>query len=236
MVCVSPPEQAHARRTLASKEILFKPGDLKTHLYRVESGAICLYAPRWNGDKALVDFLFPGELVGLGFLQSHTMTARALVETCVACIPLGEAEAIVAGDAKAKAKLAEAIDREFEARRDRLWDSGRSRPVERVTSLLVNLSCSNSYEGRDPLVITESWDCGTIADMIGLSVDDLSDILVELERRDLIAPDVSGGIRLKDIEALEDLADGPGTSPDPVFRYPGRTRPPRLPRPFIAAA
>jgi CRP/FNR family transcriptional regulator len=53
---------------------------MKTYLYRVESGVICLYDPRWNGDKAHVDFIFPGDLVGLGFLQSHMLTARALVE------------------------------------------------------------------------------------------------------------------------------------------------------------
>jgi CRP-like cAMP-binding protein len=164
------------------------------------------------------------------------MTARAIVETRVTCLSFSQADQIVADDSKARAKLAEAIDREFEARRDRLCDSGQSRPVERVTSLLVNLSCSNSYEGRDPHVITESWDCGTIADMLALSVDDLSDILVELERRDLIEPDASGGIRLKDIEALEALADGPAKTPDPVFHYPSRVRPPKLPANFTAAA
>jgi hypothetical protein len=40
MVCVSPQVEADATRSLASKEILFKPGDPKTHLYRVESGVI----------------------------------------------------------------------------------------------------------------------------------------------------------------------------------------------------
>jgi CRP/FNR family transcriptional regulator len=145
------------------------------------------------------------------------------------------ARQIVTGDPRQEAKLAEVVEREFEARRDRLGDAGQTRPVERVAALLVNLSCSNRYEGRDPTLVTDCWDCGTIADMLGVSVDDLAEILVDLERRDLIGPDSSGGLRLRDIDALEAVADGADKARGDGT-YARRARPPKLPEPWSAAA
>src|SRR5262245_37946022 len=74
---------------LAMGEVLFRPGDAKTHFYRVESGAVCVYQSPWQGNRATVEFCFPGDLVGLGFLERHTSTARAAVDTVVTCLPLG---------------------------------------------------------------------------------------------------------------------------------------------------
>ena len=41
-------------RTLATGEDLFREGDPRAHVYRVETGAICVYEPRWNGHRAVV--------------------------------------------------------------------------------------------------------------------------------------------------------------------------------------
>jgi hypothetical protein len=145
-------------------------------------------------------------------------------------------EELVAGDPRAEKKLAEAIERELDARRDCLHEAGRTMPVERVASLLVNLSCSNAYEGRDPHFITDDWESETIAGMLDLSVDELAEILTELERRNLIECFPREGLRLKNIDALEALADGPAKASDEIFQYARYTRPPRLPEPSSQAA
>lgn len=231
-----PPSDAGVTRTLCPEEVLFKAGDRKTIAYRVESGVICLYNPLWNGDKALVEFISPGDLVGLGFLDHHIVTARALVETRLTGLTSSQVNEIMATNTRQEARLAAAIEREFEERRIQLGDTAEHRPVERFAALLVNLSCSNAYEGRDPHLIVDCSDCGTIADMLDLSVAELTDILVELERRKLVEPDLSGGLRLKDIDALEVLADGPTNSADRIFVYEQHTRPPALPARWPVAA
>jgi len=224
-------------RTFAADEILFKAGDPKTSLYRVESGVVCLYETKRGADPVFVDFVFAGEFMGFGFLNTHISTARAMTETRVSSLPLSSALEIVGEDSRAASKLAVAIDREFEARRDLLVDAGQAKPIERVASLLVNLSCSNGYEGRDPLLITDAWDCGTIADFLDLSVGDLADMLIDLEDCDLIKPDSSGGLRIVNIEALETLADEPWQAPSRNRILNGqRARPPKLPPQWSAAA
>jgi CRP/FNR family transcriptional regulator len=196
-----------ARRTLGANEFLFQAGDLRKHVFRVESGAICLYEGGGSDRKSVVEFLFPGDFVGLGFLEKHCLNARALLETSVECLTLDAAAEVIRNDAKAKTKLAAAVEREFEIRREELRRAGQRQPVERVAALLVTSARTNVQQGRAPDLIEDSWRCGVIADLLRLSLDELTALLVELERRGLIKA-TADGLRLRDIAALEVLADG----------------------------
>ena len=196
-----------ARRTLGANEFLFQAGDLRKQVFRVESGAICLYEGGGSNRKSVVEFLFPGDFVGLGFLEKHCLNARALLETSVECLTLDAAAEVIRNDAKAKTKLAAAIEREFEIRREELRRAGQRQPIERVAALLVTSARTNVQQGRAPDLIEDSWRCGVIADLLRLSLDELTAHLVELERRGLIKA-TANGLRLRDITALEALADG----------------------------
>ncbi len=199
-------------KNLAPNEILFHVGDPRSYLYRVESGSVGVYEPRLDGGHAVIDFAFPGDLLGLGFLKNQTGTARAMAETHVTCLPIASMDALVAGDPKAEVKLAQATEREFELRRTSLVEAGRGNPVERVAAFLIALSQVNKREGRDPNVIDASWQCAFVADQLVLSIDLLAHILVEFEKRGLIESCPSRCLRLKDLVTLEGLAGEPGTS------------------------
>ena len=56
-------------------------------------------------------------------------------------------------------------------------------------------------------MIKDSWKCGVIADLLQLTLNDLSAVLVDLERRGLIEA-AGEDLRLTDIAALEAMADG----------------------------
>jgi hypothetical protein len=56
-------------------------------------------------------------------------------------------------------------------------------------------------------LIKDSWKCGVIADLLQLTLNDLSAVLVDLERRGLIEA-AGEELRLTDIAALEAMADG----------------------------
>jgi CRP/FNR family transcriptional regulator, anaerobic regulatory protein len=208
-------------RTIAANEFLFQSGDARTHIYRIESGAICSYQGRTSDRPSLIEFLFPGDFVGLGFLDHHALNARALLPTKVACIPVAETEDALKGDALALARLAQAADREIEARREELVKAGQRQPVERVAALLVTSSRTNTQQGRRADVIEDSWRCGVIADLLQLDLDDLTAILVDLERRGLVES-TAGALRLKDIPALESLADRLSTRSAHVEPKPAR--------------
>jgi hypothetical protein len=79
--------------------------------------------------------------------------------------------------------------------------------LKRTAALLIVLSRNNGYEGRDPALIADDLSCGLVADMLGIGIDALADVLVDLERRRLVAND-EGGLRLTDIDALDRLSEG----------------------------
>ena len=209
------PEIGFSTRSLAPNEFLFRTGETKTSLYRVNSGAVCLYEQN-RADHPVVDFASPGDFVGLGFLGTHACCARAVTKTEVTCLPLEALASAIANNPKAQAKLNDAIEREFESRRAALVEAGRSAPLERLAAFLVSLSRTNAHEGRDPTIIGESCPSVFAAGCLGLSIEDLTTILLELERRGLIEA-YSGGVRLTDIGELERLA---GRTVAPVSKKP----------------
>ena len=200
------PSEDAGVRSLASNQLLFGIGDPKTHFYAVKSGALAIYEPRWNGHRAIIEFAFPGDLVGLGFLQTHTCSARATVDTCVQCLPLSAQDHLFADDPRAQARLADAIEREVEFLRESSVRFSQQNPLGRLAAFLLTLSRENEQEGRDPTVLVQPLQCGVVADFLALSIDRLGSLLVQLEQRGMIAPSPPQGLRLTDVEALERLA------------------------------
>lgn len=194
------------QRTLAPGEILFREGEARDHVFRVDSGALCLYRSRPDGIRDILEFAFPGDLVGLGYLESHVACAQATIETSLTCLPSSAIEPALERSARSRGRLTAAIEREVAFLRESLVQMGRPSPVQRVAALFVTLSRYNAYEGRDPSIITDSLKCGVVAGYLGMSLDQLAVHLSELEARGLIEA-CDSGLRLKDIEALQALCD-----------------------------
>lgn len=196
-----------SERVLACNEILFEAGDAKTDLYRIESGVLCLYWTRADGKPEVIEFAFAGDIVGMGFLRTHTCSARATAETRVTCLPRNAIDLISPDDQRANKRLNAAIIREFEFQRETLAAYGRGRPVVRVAALLVALSRRNRNEGRDPYIIDDVPTSAVVADYLGLSIDLLALALVQLQNQRLIELTSDNSLLLKDVEALAALSD-----------------------------
>ena len=193
-------------RSLARGEILFRTGDKRGKIYRVESGALCHYL-RWDdGRREIVEFAFPGDIVGFGHLQSHVSTAQAMVETTVGLVPEREFDELLATDGQLAARFAAAGDREFEYLREVMVKSGEGKPVERVASFLSALSHMSEVEGRDPTLVAEEITSGEVAKHLDLTIDMLVAALRELERRGMVTAAGNGRLRISDLRALEKLA------------------------------
>ena len=203
------PRIAFPTRVLAATECLFRTGEAKTCLYRVNSGAACLYEQK-GAQPATIGFAFPGDLVGLGFLDTHACCARAITKTEVTCLPLEALASAIGDDPDAQAKLDDAIERELAFLREALVKAGREAPIERLAAFLVSVSRTNRHEGPDPTIVGEPYASGVVAGSLEMTIEDLRKLLLELERRGLIKAHPPAGIRLKDLSALETLAAGSG--------------------------
>jgi CRP/FNR family transcriptional regulator len=196
-------------RRLAAGETLFREGERRTHVFRIEQGSICLFKARDDGSRDVLEFAFPGDIVGLGYLDHHVSAAQATVETSVSCVPRAAVQLVLDQTPHITSRLTAAIEREVAFLRESQNRVSRSSPVERIAALFVTLSRCNAYEGRDPALIADSLTCGVVAGYLDVSVDELADCLKDLERRDLIEA-TSKGLRLKNFDELEKLADASG--------------------------
>ncbi|MBZ0209885.1 MAG: Crp/Fnr family transcriptional regulator [Hyphomicrobium sp.] len=193
-------------RRLARGETLFHSGDKRDQLYRVERGALCHYL-RWaDGHHEVIEFAFPGDIIGFGHLDVHTSTAQAVAKTIVSPISEDEFEQLLAGDGQLAARYAAAADREFDYLRVRALAGSRSAPAKRVASFLAALSRMGASEGRDPSIIRDEFSSGAVAEHLNMTVDALAGVLRELEARGMVTS-VREGLRITDIEALETFAD-----------------------------
>jgi CRP/FNR family transcriptional regulator, anaerobic regulatory protein len=204
-------------RFLAANELLFGVGEPKSKLYVVETGSIAVYELRWNGHRAVIEFAFPGDLVGFGFLNTYACSARAATETRVRCFPLSAQNWLTAGDPRTQSRLADAVEREIEFLRESSVRFSRQNPLGRLAAFLLTLSGENEQEGRDPTLLAQPLDCGVVAGFLTLSIERLGSLLVELERRGLIETCAPQGLRITDIAALESLAGRTLSAPAPKF-------------------
>jgi CRP/FNR family transcriptional regulator len=178
----------------------------KRQLYRVERGALCHYL-RWeDGRHEVIEFAFPGDIIGFGHLDVHISTAQAVAKTIVSPIREEEFEQLLENDGQLAARFAAAADREFDYLRVRALASASTKPAKRVASFLAALSRLSASEGRDPAVITDEFSSGAVAEHLNMSVDALAGVLRELEARGMVTP-VREGLRIADLEALERFAD-----------------------------
>lgn len=153
-------------------------------------------------------------------LQSATFGMRA--ETSIA--DAAQWREFVAGapvEPSAENSSNDAIHREFAARRDRLVEAGRGKPIVRLAALLIALSHRNRAEGRDPALIDDELDCTIIADYLGLSVDLLALSLMQLKLRGLVEAAPDRAVRLTDLTALEAVADGVSEAPFAADAFAG---------------
>lgn len=175
-------------------------------LYRVERGALCHYI-RWaDGRHDVIEFAFPGDIIGFGHLDSHISTAQAAARTIVSPIDPAQFPHLMESDAQLACRFAAAVDREFEFMRQRAIESTQDAPARRVASFLAALSYMGVREGRDPALIPDDVNSGTVADQLDMNIATLARVLSELKIRGMIT-ETPQGLQILDLVALEQFAD-----------------------------
>lgn len=206
--CEQGPEAGPARATLflVPGETLFHEGEVRDAAYEVEEGALCHYMHWEGGGHEVIEFAFPGDVVGLGHLATRISTAQAMVDTRLRRISVAELDRRLRSDATLAMRLAAAADREFDIVRRRTLAARPDDPVRRVASFLVALAHAEGREGRPADLIPGEVAGGWVADAVNLSIEALEEALATLERKGLVAR-TKPGLRLADPAGLEKLAD-----------------------------
>lgn len=200
-----PRETDFVLQTIATGEILFQPGSERA-LYRIERGAVCHYMLWADGRHDVIEFAFPGDIIGLGHLADHVSTAQAMVDTVVSLVSESAFRAALENDDRLSFRLASAVEREFDYLRDKALAPRDLPAAARVANLLLALSGMNNSEGRAPDLISDEITAGVVAQKLNMSIDKLGAALVLLKKEGAVR-ETSAGLRIVDPQALKRLAD-----------------------------
>ena len=188
-------------RALAPGEVLFREGDARDHIYRVDSGALCLYRCNPDGTRTVLEFAFPGDLVGLGYLDNHISDAQATMETSLCCLSRTALDPGNGNSPRMRGRLTAAIEREVAFLKDSLAPSADQ------ARWSASPRCSSRCRATTPTRVASRHDHGLahVRCRRRLSEHERRSAcrpLAEMEARGLIEP-CAKGLRLMDLDALE---------------------------------
>lgn len=195
-------------KRLEAREHLFCEGDPAAHVYRIESGYVCIYKMMPDGRRQVVDFGYPGDLVGLGAGVEHTTSAHALGVCRVRAVPMAALHQMARQDANLALSLYDTLAHELEAARGLLLSCCQHSAIERLASFLLMLSRRNARKGHDAATLFLPMTRSDIGDYLGLTIETVSRTFTKMKAMGLIELQQCTTVRLVDAAALERLAEG----------------------------
>jgi CRP/FNR family transcriptional regulator len=195
-------------RTVGTKKHVFTEGDHRSHLYRVESGTICLYKILPDGRRQILGFAYPGDLLGIGPSGPHRHNAQATRPSGLRCLPWRSVERAARLNPAFAMTVWELIAQELAGAHELLLTVGQRVATERVAAFLLGMARRNEREGEDPAVIVLSMTRADIGDLLALTIETVSRVFTRLRRAKVIDVAQSSHVHIRDIEALERLARG----------------------------
>jgi CRP/FNR family transcriptional regulator, anaerobic regulatory protein len=193
---------------LDASDYLYQEGDLRAHIYRVEHGAIGVYAKQLGRPNQLIEIVGRRDFVGLGCFERYGDSALAIESTLLTRLDEQEFIALAERLPFLKKKQVDAIHRAFERRKAAILNRYPSAPVEALAAFLASVSRLNVHEGRNATIVTDSLKCGAVANLLGFDIETLEKALLDLKNNSLIQEGSNGQVHLLDLEQLEQLADG----------------------------
>ena len=195
-------------RAFGSGDYLYVQSETRRTAFKVERGAVAIFRRNIHRPSEVIEIAIEGDVIGLGDFERHADNAMAVVNSIVSCLPGTEVDVMALQNPALRQRQAEAIEREFESRKEFLVARSRGNPTGRVAAFLLFASSQNAGEGRDPMIVSEFLRCGSVSQHLGMDVDTLIDALVELEHLSLIEQTPTSGLRLIDLEGLERVSEG----------------------------
>lgn len=186
------------------RQQIFLQGEKRRHIYRVESGCVCLYRAMPRGERYMFAFKFRNDIMGLSAISEHTLSAQAIGTTVLRAMPLKPLYERAARDPAYALQLYRALSVELEGTRNLVTTLRLKSPLERLAAFLCKLMLAN--EGSEQNSIDLAMKRSDIADMLGMTVETVSRALAGLSKAALIEITGRQKIKITDMGALRHLA------------------------------
>lgn len=195
------------REPVTSGEILIEPGREFREIYAVKSGSFKTYATLANGQQQILDFYFPGELMGLEGLdeQHYPHSIEAMEASSVCRLDFSKIDILGQRTGEFQQQLIGALSRR--ARLDQ-WVPmlmGAQNAEQRTATFLLSLSERFANHGLPSMHFKLPMSRHDIANYLGLAVETVSRMMQRFQSLELL--EVHGRhVELRNVPELHKLA------------------------------
>ena len=186
--------------SFAKDEEIYGQGERADLVYRMVSGTVRTSRFMADGRRPIGDFYYPGDVFGLETSGSHSMAAEALSD-CVILAASRQAMLAAGGEDELKDLMWDATVRDLESAREHLTLLVRKSASERVASFLLGLA-----QRRGGSAVELAMGRQDMADYLGLTIETVSRMITQLQSSGVVEFESCRRFRVRDREALEDLA------------------------------
>mgnify|MGYP005852254623 CR=1 FL=1 len=194
-------------QSAAPREDIFFDGDEARNVFEVIEGIVCAYRILPDGERHIVSFYYPGDLIGNCALGTYTYSAQALTPVRVRRIPRSVIERSMAQRPELAQRFLRLAALELAATRDHLLCLAAKSAEAKLAAFLLALSRRNGEVGDNPDEIKLPMTRLDIADYLGLTIETVSRTLSKFKRNGLIDLPRATLVILKDVDRLATLAD-----------------------------
>lgn len=194
-------------QSAAAREDIFLDGDDARNVFEVLDGIVCAYRILPDGERHIVSFYYPGDVIGNCSLGTYAYSAQALTPIRVRRIPRSVIERSMAQRPELAQRFLRLAAIELAATRDHLLCLAAKSAEAKLAAFLLALSRRNEELGGDPDQIRLPMTRLDIADYLGLTIETVSRTLSKFKRNGLIDLPRATLVILKEPERLATLAD-----------------------------
>ena len=195
-------------RRFAAGQSLFHEGDRAEFVFNLVQGTLRLYRVLPDGRRQVIGFAQPGEFLGIGFEDTHGLSAEAMEPAECCRFPRARFEAFVERHGEVERELYAIAAHELRAAQEQMVLLGRKTAAERLATFLLALFERARRHNVDREVARLPMTRADIADHLGLTKETVSRTFTVFRRRRLIRLLPGDRAVLLDRASLESLASG----------------------------
>ncbi|MDO6840922.1 helix-turn-helix domain-containing protein [Paraglaciecola chathamensis] len=169
-------------------DTLFCAGDAFDALYIMRSGSAKASATTIEADEQIVDFYFPGDLLGTdGFAQKQHAHNVSFLETSSVCyISVNSVNALLIHSELGRQQLLSNMSQNSLNQQQQLMNVHKMTSIQRLTSFLLDLSHRLAQRGLSSQQFTLSMTRIDIANYLGMAIETVSRLLTSMQQQGLI--------------------------------------------------
>jgi CRP-like cAMP-binding protein len=195
--------QYASRQHFKRNETVFCEDDPADRVYTIVSGIVRLCRHTPDGRRCIIDFLLPGDLIGLLVCADQPATAEAVTEATLVSYPRSAFDRLAASDSAIRRSVLRHLSASLIESQHHLFVLGSQNAKQRVASFFLRMF--DRMDGTKGDALDVAMGRQGIADHLGLTIETVCRAITALRCSGIIDVPNSRQIALLDTRALRAL-------------------------------